>query len=392
MNVAYRFVHPVDSLSLRGNRLFGEAGSYGESTFPPRPAVLAGAFRSLLLTLAGAQFDAFAAGKRLVDPEFDRILGLPTQPGDFAVTGLFPAVQSADGTFSALLPLPGDLLAFDDGRTIRVLEPSPLPAAIAASTLPGLPCVPLLRQPEPAKPDAGYLLSAEGVVRYLAGQLPAASQLVRQAQLWAREARIGVGIDRRARTAEDGKLFTAEHVVPRQPEHGGCAVGLAVGIAGCGDRLPQRGWLRIGGDGRAGTFEPMPAPSFAPPLDSIRERFKVVLLTPGLFEQGWLPNGVEPHAGGWWLRTRGVSARLVCAAVPRFEVVSGWDLATSGPKAAERAVPSGAVYWFDSMDGDPRKLADWIAGGLWADNASDAPSPRRAEGFNNALLAAWPSR
>lgn len=77
----------------------------------------------------------------------------------------------------------------------------------------------------------------------------------------------------------------------------------------------------------------------------------------------------------------------VHAAGPRFEVISGWDLASWKPKPAGRAVPAGAVYWFDEIDGDPGKLAESIAGGLWRDNPD---ASRRAEGYNNALLAAWP--
>lgn len=43
-------------------------------------------------------------------------------------------------------------------------------------------------------------------------------------------------------------------------------------------------------------------------------------------------------------------ARLVCAAVPRREVISGWDLLDWRPKDAERVVPAGSAYSFE----DPR--------------------------------------
>jgi hypothetical protein len=57
------------------------------------------------------------------------------------------------------------------------------------------------------------------------------------------------------------------------------------------------------------------------------------------------------------------------------------------PKLAQRAVPAGTVYWFDQLEGDVRKLADWVDEGIWGD---DADPVRRAEGFNRARLAAWP--
>lgn len=67
-------------------------------------------------------------------------------------------------------------------------------------------------------------------------------------------------------------------------------------------------------------------------------------------------------------------------------MVSGWDLFNWKPKNAERAVPAGSVYWFDELQGDPGKLAEWVAGGEWGANADPQ---RRAEGYNLAALGAW---
>lgn len=374
MMSTWRFVQPVDTLSLRGNKLFGAAGDFGESGFPPRPSVLAGAFRSLLLAQAGDQIEGFTQGQRLADVELDRILGTPREPGEFALQGVFPACKGADGRIRLLLPLPADLLVFDAGKTVRALEPQALPTGVLASTPTGLSKVAVLRQSEAAKPENGWLLSQDGIAAYLAGQSVQPEHLVKQSDLWAREARVGIGLSRDSRTAEDGKLFTVEHTVPRQSEHDGLAVGLAVYLTGTGERLPEEGFIRLGGDGRAAAITTMSAPGLQAPMERIRQtrRFKLVLTAPGLFPAGWLPEGLN--------------ARLVCAAAPRFEVVSGWDLAAWAPKVAERAVSAGAVYWFADFDGDPGKLAEWVAGGLWDQNPA---SQRRAEGYNQAWLGAW---
>ena len=374
----WRFVQPVDTLTLRGNKLFGAAGDFGASGFPPRPSVLAGALRSLLLAQAGDQIEGFAQGQRLQDAQLDRILGIPLEPGTFALRGVFLARRDAQGQVNVLMPLPADLLVFDEGETVRALEPQTLPDGVQASLPEGLTQAAILRQPEAAKPDAGWLLNQAGIAAYLAGQAIRSEHLIRQSCLWAREARVGIRLSHASRTAEDGKLFTVEHTVVRQPEHGGWAGGLAVAVDGVGDRLPSSAFLRLGGDGRAAAISGMPAPIWHLPLEIIRQtgRFKLTLISPGLFAEGWRPTPPD-----------GLSARLVCAAVPRFEVVSGWDLAAWAPKEAERAVPAGAVYWFEDFSGDPGKLAEWVAGGLWTHHADQT---RRAEGFNNALLAAWP--
>lgn len=374
----WRFVQPVDTLSLRGNKLFGAAGDFGESAFPPKPSVMAGALRSLLLAQAPDEIEGFARDKRrLTDAELDRILGLPDDPGSFSVRGVFPACKDATGKVRLLMPLPADLLVFEDGRVLRLLGPQPLPQGVSASLPAELPLAAILRQPVAAKPEGGWLLSEEGIAAYLAGQSVKAEHLVRQSDLWGREARVGIRLSRASRTAEERKLFTVEHTVPRQPEHDGLAVGLALQVEGVGARLPESGFLRLGGDGRSASFAPMPAPDLSAPLEAIRQtgRFKLVLTTPGLFPGGWHP----PLPAD-------IQAKLVCAVVPRFEVISGWDLAMWRPKTAERVAPAGSVYWFEGFEGDPGKLAEWVQSGLWP-HTHDAT--RRAEGFNNALLAAW---
>ena len=57
------FIEPVDILFLRGNRLFGDAGSFGESLTPPWPSVVAGALRSGLSPTAAMTRRASPAGR-----------------------------------------------------------------------------------------------------------------------------------------------------------------------------------------------------------------------------------------------------------------------------------------------------------------------------------------
>ena len=38
-SLSHRFIEPLDVLFLRGNKLFGDPGSHGESLVPPWPAI-----------------------------------------------------------------------------------------------------------------------------------------------------------------------------------------------------------------------------------------------------------------------------------------------------------------------------------------------------------------
>ena len=100
-----------------------------------------------------------------------------------------------------------------------------------------------------------------------------------------------------------------------------------------------------------------------------------------------MPDGVSRQGErNFRLQGDGFSARLACATVPRFDIISGWDLALQQPKTAQRVTPAGSVYWFDQFEGTAGKLAAWVEGGLWGDNYDNQ---RCAEGFNRGWLGHW---
>ncbi|HPE61149.1 MAG TPA: type III-B CRISPR module-associated Cmr3 family protein [Thiolinea sp.] len=367
MSVEYRFIQAVDTVTIRGNKLFGDAGSYGETTFPPRPSVLSGAFRSLLWANNGRDAQAI-------------------QQSDFRLTGLFPASQNETGVIEVFLPLPADVTVLEKDKSIQQLEPQVLNNTIQHSQMAQLPMMPILRQGRQSKAESGWLLNQSGISAYLQGQTLSSTHIHPQADLWISESRIGIGLNRRSRTVDEGKLFTVEHTALQQNENSGITAGLIVGVSGC-DTLPESGFIRLGGDGRAARFSAVSAPVFSPA--NINGKFKLVLLTPGLFAQGWLPDGIQQEGDHYWLKLDGFKARLACASISRAEIISGWDLEQWQPKAAERVVPSGSVYWFDQVQDDTAALDKLATEGWWTDTLDNATQSRRAEGYNRVLLAAW---
>jgi CRISPR-associated protein Cmr3 len=394
MNIEYRFVQPVDTLSIRGNKLFGDPGSYGESSFPPRPSVLAGAFRSLLLSQQSGDIRSFANGERLKDPDLDRILGIPGDPGSFRIESLFPAWRTGSHT-EILFPVPAEVMVFENGEVIEQMDPQSLPCEIQSNLNgTGLPCLPILRQAKQSKPENGWLLNQAGIARYLKGERLERSHLRNRSELWTAESRVGIGLSEVSGTAIEGRLFSVEHTSVRQPEHGtdgSTAVGLVVGMSGCGTRLPQSGFLRLGGDGRAAHFCAAGAAAELPEIRGAASngRFKLVMLSAGIFRRGWLPESVAKQGSTYRLCLPDFTARLACSAVSRFETVSGWDLARWTPKTAERAAPAGSVYWFDDAQGAASELEKLAKRGIWAEDMNNEERSRQAEGFNRILIGAW---
>jgi CRISPR-associated protein Cmr3 len=201
--------------------------------------------------------------------------------------------------------------------------------------------------------------------------------------LYLRETRVGIALDSQTATAKEGALYSTE-VVSFHAECG-FVVRVSTGHINPEELLPSGSLLRLGGDGKGAVCQSMPHFSLpSAPLAQIEQdrSFRLVLTSPGIFNQGWLPDRTR----GTRLEGEGFSAELVCAAIPRASVISGWDLANWRPKPAQRVAPAGSVYWFNDFNGDPSKLAKWVASGLWGDNPD---VQRQAEGFNRAMLAAW---
>ncbi|MDT8282801.1 MAG: type III-B CRISPR module-associated protein Cmr3 [Gammaproteobacteria bacterium] len=378
--VYYRFIEPLDVLFLRGNKLFGDPGSFGESLIPPWPSVAAGAIRTRMLADDNVDLAAFAR-----DEIRHPVLGTPSEPGTFTMNGFYLARRTANGIELLVAP-PADLVISKKETDELVIHPltsthlNPLAGVMNSAPLPGLP---VLAEQERSKPASGYWLKQSGWEKYLAGQTPSADDFIHASELWQIDPRVGVGLDADMRRAADGKLFTVQAVAMRPN------VGFIAGVSGA--EPPGEGMLRLGGDGRAAAIRPadnfdMPHPDY----EAIAQArcCRIVLTSPGIFPEGWKLSGTGDDNS---VAIGGINARLVCAAVSRAEIVSGWDLAANNgrgePKPAQRVAPTGSVYWLDEVDATPDALRKLVETGLWCD-PGDNPS-RRAEGFNRAWLATW---
>lgn len=370
----YRFLEPLDVLFLRGNKLFGDAGSYGESLIPPWPSVAAGAIRSRMLADEGVDFARFARGE-IAHPT----LGTPANPGSFAVTD-FQLARRDGAQVQALHAVPADLvLTLPDGKAAPSIRRSQ-PKRLALGLLSSAPTddLPVLAEDQRAKAAGGYWLTQAGWQRYLRGaELDPREHLVHSRELWKIDERVGIGLNAEHGRADDGKLFTVQAIALAR------GVGFLAAIGGAVP--PDDGMVRFGGDGRAAAMQTASGyVAVEPDYAAIAKvgRCRVVLTSPGLFAGGWTLPGVG-EAQVWQLGD--VRGRVVCAAVPRAEIVSGWDLARWQPKPAQRVAPAGSVYWIDDLQATPDALRKLSETGLWT--SADENPARRAEGYNRFQFA-----
>lgn len=377
------FVKPLDVIFPRGNSLFGQSGQHGDAQIPLWPSVMSGALRSRMLADAKADIAGFALGKDLTDPLLQGTLGTPAEPGTFRLRQLCLGRQRASD-MEPLWSLPADVVAGDNDNsaTLSFINPQRLYPGLSCSTATAL--IPVLRKRKATKSQSGIWLNGAGLAAYLRGEpLFRTTHIVHKSELWKSDFRTGIALDKEKRSAAEGQLYTSEAIA--MCDH----IGFIADVAGAMDRLPQQGLLRLGGDGRCAQVSACHVNWPQPDYKRIEKekRFRLVLTTPGIFEQGWRLPGVGENSNRWQ-GPEGASADLVCASVARANVVSGWDLAQGRPKAAMRAAPAGSVYWFDNFSGDIASLQMLVSEGLGC--LSRYPDRTRlAEGFNNVVIANW---
>ena len=349
----YFYVRPTDSLFVRGNLAFGDSGEHGVSQMPPPPSLFAGAFRSAILGQNAEHMAQFLAGQPLADEARARCLGTYAQPGAFRVSWLSLAGQAhgqaiGQAVPEAVLPLPADLVVL--GKAFAPLIPQALGAGVSCSG--DLPLRATLFSAKQEKPGIGIYLRGTGLQDHLNGKLPGDSAQTAAGHLFRRDPRLGIGLNADSRTVEEGLIYTTEGYAFSPGEDGEkgervaspfASTGFLVGMEGVGGVLPDQGSLRLGGDGRSATY--LRVGFKAPMADGLagNKRFRLILQSPALFRQGWLPDGLVQEDGFYKLQGAGFSARLACAAIGRREVVSGWDLHGWKPKPAQAAAPAGSV-------------------------------------------------
>ncbi|RMD83549.1 MAG: hypothetical protein D6815_06290 [Candidatus Dadabacteria bacterium] len=369
---------------------------------PPWPSVVTGAFASRALADAGRVAEV-TRSPDIIDDVLRDILG-----EDFALTLL-----GMEDNGRLLVPVPADLVLLEsvsqdsatteppatvvgrevDAGTLRIERAVPQllddPRVGSSCPLSLHAIAPVERREKPSGKQ--WWIDAKALAAHLAGKrTPGADDFVPANRLWKTESRLGIAIDHRRRTVEEGALYTTE-IVSFCP-------GVRLVAAFSGNNIPDSGLIRLGGDGHGARIAPAPpevsklAATLGRPQSGWRG-FRMVLATPGLFPEGWLPPATDDRGV---LRMNGLEATLMAACVPRPMPVSGWDLANHRPKPTQAAAPAGSCYWFRIEAGDSGMLDRLWQEGFWPATATGGVSDdnnlssiRQREGWSRVWFGPW---
>ncbi|CAA7602815.1 CRISPR-associated protein, TM1793 [Acididesulfobacillus acetoxydans] len=330
-------IKALDPLFFRDGKPFTMGEDFwAEGFFPPFPSVFYGALRT-----------AFFAE----NPSF---LPNATTDKDPTLNLRIRSILLMNGE-TIYFPCPLDVVKDKEETEVQRAYPLQLSPAGRSSNyfLPQVLTVPEGREAETL---SGALLERLTFIDYLSGSQEALPYRM-ISEFVTEEPKIGITLDRQYRRAEGHKLYRIG-MKRLAPDRGS---GLATKETSFlvdyeGLELPNKGFIRLGGEGKVAGYETIERKWLPQPAPFGEKRFKLYLLTPAVLANGWLPEWLnEKDLTGNY---RGLSLRLLTAAIDKYVSVGGFNIKENSPKPMKRAVPAGSVYCFELLDGDPEQVQD----------------------------------
>lgn len=378
------FIEPNDVLMFRDGRPFaGGDDHFARGVFPPSPATLYGALRSYILSNRWSEFNKFASEPELIPSDLKAEIGTPENMGSLALTQVTLAKRNNSG-LEQLFPMPKDVVkekgnspcpsGISEKEELYLLKPTNFSGSRTITDIPqGLSNM-WYPTEKPMEAATGFLSSKE-IGEYLSGNSPFSA--IKLQDVYKTEERTGVKKSRLTRSVETGKLYSVEYF--RLNEN----VGFAIEVENT-KLLPESGILRLGGDNRSAGYTVVSWNNISngPIKEKVAEtkRFKLVLTTPAIFKQGWLPEGIDLTAMQGQIN--GVAVKLISVCIGKPIGIGGYDFVKNHPKIMKKAVPAGSVYYFELKDGN----ADSLFEKLWLKSISDE---RAQEGFGITLIGGF---
>ena len=335
-------IEPCDVLFFRGGRPFG-AGLVGDSELPT-PQVLLGAIRTLLLRSVGANLSAMREAESL--EQAFAAAGAP-DVAQVAIRGPWLA-KKKEADLEPLFRAPADLRMQGEkespqqpqSKQLHRLRPK---KAVLPGWQPLRPEMSPLLMADAGRPPVGRpaFISLSGMRAWAEGKTPADTEISSPEQLFVKEERTGIEVDADTRSSKEGLIYTVRML---RLLAGLCFYAEISIPESLYPHLEKARLIPFGGEGRLARISICPRIAWPQPPTNGKSCV-VTLLTPGFFEDGWLPAALR-------------SAPILGAAVDSAVCLSGWDLAKGGPKPARFGVPEGSVYFLGSCELPDRTYAE----------------------------------
>ncbi len=392
------FIEPMEPLLFRTAHPFiaGE-NNFALSLFPPTPETLQGAIRAAIATHWNSNKTLEEAFQ---DKELVKRIGQYTDYGQFRITGITlgrcrkKEDNQKSETIEPLFPMPVHILREEGGekRQVRLLPQRKKEAEAVNTNLPDdmhllYPDKDLEGLKGKLEPIKGWLTRA-GLIKVLSSKEDLlikedeeedeeATEVISNNDIYTFEPRLGIGMNNRTKTTEEGFLYQVQMVRMNHKMNSPFIYGFIVDIrlaqsseesrtsfspeALIDDsqtkgllRLPAQGWITLGGERRAARFEVVKSSDETQQagVERVERGNLLYLATPAALARGWQPKEwKEPLT------------KPIAVAIDRYQPIGGWLLTPGSAggqnKTMRRCVPAGTVYFFDKSVRIPGPLTDY---------------------------------
>jgi CRISPR-associated protein Cmr3 len=355
-------IKPIDVLFFRDSKPFSRGSDhFAKSIFPPYPQTLYGAFRTKALEELQCDFGEFKEGNLIFKNEQlvnanGGIDNIKEQIGDVNSIGKFllkgPVLLKQNK--SIYIKIPADVKKVSG--IVKIMSPFDW-NQYGIETDFNLNNYPHLPTNTPAEDLDGYISLRAFINFYLLNeQVISEKDILKPNDIFEYEIRTGIEINDEKDTTQEGKLYTAGFVRLKDEWSLYAEIeNLSV--------LPQNGTLKLGGSNRVcecttlnnnpfGDYFQDAKPNIMQQIQETK-KFKIVLLTPTIFNNGWISDKFNSN---FELEKNNVKIKLISAVINKPEYISGWDIAKRRPKPLKKLVPAGSVYYFELVAGTVEDL------------------------------------
>lgn len=334
-------ISALDTLFFRGGKPFSMGQeTTGSGLFPPSPSVIYGALRTAYFAENQEDFKQFQMKGDIADAT-----------KNLTIKRMAYNVVAGKGS-STYFPAPLDLVTFkDDNKNEAELLEYKLHEK---------------NEGEYSNAKTDFLLYKDGKVegltnafvnhRTLENYLHLKKNTFRFKMLnefISEEAKVGVGLSKQTRAAEEGQLYFMNMIRPKTKDHH--FFNLAIEYDNLA--LPQNGVLRIGAEGKGAIYE---ASTQIADIETVitDNKFKIYLSTPALFKNGWLPDWLDKNTFAGKFPNTNAQVKLMTCAIGKPVSIGGFDVKKQQPKPMLCAVPAGSVYYFEIKTGNIKDIID----------------------------------
>ena len=362
----------LDTLFFKDGKPFtmGE-NHWTDSIFPPNPSTIYGAIRTAYFTNNMGLFQKLQDNEEL-NTEKD-----PTK--ELKITKLFYKINDEKNN-GYYYNMPLDLVGLKNVSELLTKREKEnkkykvYPLKIKENKYVGSnPMEYLLYSDEHVKTISDGIIHENEIADYINGDLKDV-RICKISDYLCDEPKVGIGIDKNTRTSKDSRLYRVDFKRLKE-------MSLIVEFEGL--ELNEKGIIRLGGEGKyvvyKDDFSIIEPYKFE--IDSItNNRFKVILMTPAIFKNGWLPKDVDEEK--FILENEKFKLKLVAASVGKYSLIGGYDLAKNEPKPMLKAVPAGSTYFFEILRGDTKDIIEYFQLKSISDKMKD-------EGYGISFVSKW---